>query len=171
MSAANSCPQAGTSRPSAVGSLTTVELVWVEDRINHWLRFGRPAAERFVGRSRRVVSFAAGAIFGYLRWEGNQHGTTDMRLAILAAVEPGTPIATVPGVRPGGELLLRLSGWPRIKRGLAAIDAVETHGFDAADVSPDYWRHLHNRLLIGELPRVYGADQHRAWLLRRRISP
>jgi len=152
-------------------SLTEVELVWVEDRINHWLRFGRPESERLIGRSRRIARFLPGARFATLRWEGNAHGTTEVRLAIVTAVGPGAPQSSLPGIRPGGELLLRLSGWPRIQRALAVIDAVEQLGFEGAEVSPDYWRHVHNRLLTGESPRPYSADQHRAWLARRRIGP
>jgi len=47
------------------------------------------------------------------------------------------------------------------------IDAVEALGADPADVAPDYWRHVHNRLTVGEAPRAYCRDQHRAWLRRR----
>ena len=52
---------------------------------------------------------------------------------------------------------------------LALIDAVEQAGIEAGDVAPTYWRHVHNRLLCGEQPRHYDPDQHRAWLLRRRM--
>ena len=76
----------------------------------------------------------------------------------------------MPGVRPRGEILLRLSGWDRVQRVLEVIDAVEQAGVEAADVAPTYWQHVHNRLLCGEHPRPYGRDQHRAWLLRRRMT-
>jgi hypothetical protein len=78
---------------------------------------------------------------------------------------------SLPFVRPGGEILLRISGWPKVERVLQAIDAVEALGIDAADAAPDHWRHLHNRLIAGEPPRPYSRDQHRAWLLRRRLAP
>ena len=128
-------------------------------------------AERFIGRSCRIASFAPGSVFAYLRWRGNEHGTIDVRLAVICAVGLGIPIATVPGVRPGGELLLRLAGWPRVKAALEAMDAIEALRIDPAEAAPDYWRHVHNRLLTGGTPRAYGRDQHRAWLLRRLIGP
>ena len=73
----------------------------------------------------------------------------------------------MPDVRPGGEILLRLSGWDRVQRVLEVIDAVEQAGVEAADVAPTYWQHVHNRLLCGEQLRHYDPGQHRAWLLRR----
>jgi hypothetical protein len=53
---------------------------------------------------------------------------------------------------------------------LQSIDAVEKIGIDAADASPDHWRHVHNRLTVGQTPRPYCLAAHRAWLLRRRID-
>jgi len=74
-------------------------------------------------------------------------------------------------VRPGGEILLRISGWPKVKRVLQAIDTIEQIGIDAADACPDHWRHVHNRLVAGEAPRPYSREKHRAWLLRKKIDP
>jgi hypothetical protein len=54
---------------------------------------------------------------------------------------------------------------------LQAIDAVEALGLDAADVSPDHWRHVHNRLIAGLEPDAYTPERHAAWLGRRRIAP
>ena len=53
-------------------------------------------------------------------------------------------------MRPGGEILLRVDGWPKVERVLQAIDAVETLDIDPADAAPEYWRHLHNRLAVDE---------------------
>ncbi|MFV0386942.1 DUF2840 domain-containing protein, partial [Paracoccus sp. (in: a-proteobacteria)] len=78
---------------------------------------------------------------------------------------------TLPYVRPGGEILLRLNGWPKVQRALAAIDAVETLGLDPADASPDHWRHIHNRLTANLEPHSYTPERHAAWLHRRRIAP
>jgi hypothetical protein len=73
-----------------------------------------------------------------------------------------------PFVRPGGEILLRVAGWPKVQRVLQSIDAVEQSGINAADVCPDHSRHVHNRLAAGEAPRPYSRDQHRTWMLRKR---
>jgi hypothetical protein len=53
---------------------------------------------------------------------------------------------------------------------LQAIDAAEQIGIDAADACPDHWRHVHNRLVAGEVPRRYSREQHKAWLLRKKID-
>ena len=149
--------------------LTSVRLVFYRDRVEHWLRFGRDAGERIPDRRRRLIFFAPGAVFAFVRWQANDFGTVVSRIDILRACATREPCATVPGVRPGGEILLRLSDWNRVQRVLALIDAVEQAGVQAADVAPTYWRHVHNRLLCDEQPRPYDPDQHRAWLLRCRM--
>jgi hypothetical protein len=77
----------------------------------------------------------------------------------------------VPYVRPGGESLLRVSGWPKVEKVLQAIDNVEALGTDPADAAPEHWRHIHNYLFIGEKPRQYTQARHQAWLRRQRLAP
>lgn len=89
----------------------------------------------------------------------------------MRAVGPSEPFQTLPFVRPGGDILLKIEGWPKVERVLQAIDAIEALGVDPVDVSPDHWRHIHNRLSAGEAPRAYSAEQHRAFVLRRRAEP
>jgi hypothetical protein len=86
------------------------------------------------------------------------------------AAAPGDAYSTLPCVTPGGELLLHLGGWPRVRACLALIDAVEDLGIDPQAVSHDYWRHAHNRLIAGHRPRPYSLRRHRAWLLRRELG-
>jgi hypothetical protein len=54
---------------------------------------------------------------------------------------------------------------------LQAIDIIERLGIDPEAVSPDHWRHVHNRLTAGHEPRAYTLDHHHAFLLRRRAEP
>ena len=42
----------------ASDDLTHVELIWLEKRIEHWIRFGRDVAEQIFDRRRRILSFA-----------------------------------------------------------------------------------------------------------------
>lgn len=154
-----------------MNGFTQVELLWLEKRIENWIRFGNISEEQIIDRSRRVVSFAPGSIFAFVRWASNDFGTIVSRIDILRAVAPGLRYTTVPNVRPGGEVLLRLSGWTKVQRVLQLIDAVEALGIDAADAAPDYWQHVHNRLYAGETPRPYTRTRHRAWTMRRRIAP
>lgn len=146
---------------------TRVELLHLEGRVERWLRFGRPAREEILDRRRRALWFDSGEVFAFVRWAANDYGTAVSRVDILRARPAGAEMTAVPGVEPGGELLLRLSGWPRVERVLQAVDQIEALGLDPADACPDHWRHLHNRISAGETPRPYARERHRAWLLRR----
>ena len=73
-------------------------------------------------------------------------------------------------VRPGGESLLRLTGWPKVQQVLRATDAIDALGIDSADVAQDYWRHVHNRIAAGQTPRDYTVARHAAWIKRRRAG-
>ena len=117
-----------------------------------------------------MLSFAAGSVFAFVRWISNDFGAAVSRIDILRAVATGQRCSTVPYVKPGGEILLRLSGWPKVERVLQLIDAVEALGIDPADAAPDYWHHVHNRLSVNETPRAYTKSRHQAWLHRRKIT-
>lgn len=152
------------------GRLTYVELVWYAQRIERWIRFGRIADEEIFDRRRRRVGFAPSSVFAFVRWAANDVGTVASRLDIVQAVRPGDSCSSISGVTPGGDLLLRLSGWSRVQRGLAAIDAVESLGVDPVDVAPDHWRHVHNRVMAGQSPRAYSLQRHHAWRLRAELG-
>jgi hypothetical protein len=154
-----------------MSNLTHVELLWLEKRIENWIRFGRHTEEQILDKRRRILSFSPGSIFAFVRWTSNDFGTVISRIDILRAVPSGQRCATVPYVRPGGDILLRLSGWPKVERVLQIVDAVEALDVDPADAAPDYWHHVHNRLSVNEQPRSYTRSRHRAWLHRRRIAP
>ena len=150
---------------------THVELTWIEKKIEHWIRFGDYVEEKILDRRRRIVSFDPGSIFAFVRWASNDYGTVVSRIDIVRAVAAREPFQTLPFVRPGGDILLRADGWPKVERVLQAIDAVEAIGVDADKAAPDHWRHVHNRLSVGQEPRAYTRAQHKAWLLRRRAQP
>ena len=161
----------GTLAISPSDALTHVELTWVEKKIEHWIRFGDYVEEKILDRRRRIVSFEPGSIFAFVRWASNDYGTVVSRIDVVRAVAAREPFQTLPFVRPGGDILLRADGWPKVERVLQAIDAVEAIGVDADKAAPDHWRHVHNRLNVGHEPRAYTRAQHRAWLLRRRAQP
>lgn len=148
--------------------MTEVELTHIPGQIERWLRFGDPVEDRIVDRRQRIVSFKPGAVFGFVRWASNDHGTVESRIDILRARASG-PISTVPFVTPGAEILLRLSSWPKVKRAFEIVDAIEAAKIDAVHVCPDHWRHVHQRLSVGEIPRAYTSERHRAWLLRKTV--
>jgi hypothetical protein len=146
---------------------TRVELTWIEKEIECWIRFGRVVHEQILDRRRRVVSFAPDSLFAFVRWAANDFGTIFSRIDIVRAVRTGEPCQTLPFVRPGGDILLRLNGWPKVERVLKVIDGIEALDVDPAEIAPEHWRHIHNRLTAGHEPRVYSRTQHSAWLLRR----
>jgi hypothetical protein len=159
--------------PSACPSdaLTHVELGWYEKKSEHWIRFGQKAREQILDRRRRILSFRPDTVFAFVRWASNDFGTIISRIDIARAVSPGEPYQTLPFVRPGGDILLKIDGWPKVERVLQMIDAIEALGVDPTDVSPDHWRHVHNRLIAGHEPRPYTIEQHRAFFKRRRAEP
>ena len=171
--ATNRPPLAPHRRPAALTpvELTHVALTWIEKKIEHWLRFGRRSEEKILDRRRRISSFAPGSVFAFVRWASNDFGTIISRMDIVRAVAPGERYQTLPFVRPGGEILLRVDGWPKVERVLQAIDAIEALGVEPADAAPEYWRHLQNRIAAGQEPRAYTREQHDAWLKRRNVTP
>src|SRR5581483_9519446 len=91
--------------PPVKTRITYVELVWVEQRIERWIRFGQPVDDRIVDRRTRFVGFAAGQLFGFVRWAAGPRGRTAVsRFDIVRAPARGEAFSTLPGVLPGGEL-------------------------------------------------------------------
>ena len=83
--------------------LTYVDLIWIEKRVQRWIRFGSVASEQIIDRHRSIVAFAPGDVFAFVRWASNDFGTVVSRIDILRAVRPGEPCSTVGFVRPGAE--------------------------------------------------------------------
>jgi hypothetical protein len=151
--------------------LTDVTLVWREGKREDWLKFGKPVAERIIDRRQRIESYAAGQVFGLVRWASNEYGTVRSTLDIVRAVDASEPCTLVPQVNPGGDVLLSVHGWPKVAQVFRLIDAIDASGIDPCDVAPDHWRHVHNRLAGREAPRDYNPARHRAWLQRKALLP
>jgi hypothetical protein len=157
----------GSAAKQIPDDLTVVELTWREKRTEYWIRFGRQSHEQILDRHRRIVGFAPDSIFAFVRWASNDHGTVLSRIDIVRAVRSAEPLQTLPFVRPGGDILLKVAGWPTVARVLEHIDSVEAQGIDACDVPPDHWRHVHHRGVAGAPLHSYTSDRHSAWLKRR----
>ena len=151
--------------------LTHVTIFWRKGEREDWLKFGKPIASRIVDRSRRIESYAAGQVFGLVRWASNEYGTVRSALDIVRAVAADKPCTPVPQVDPGGDVLLSVHGWPKVAQVFRLIDAIEASGIDPCEVAPDHWRHIHNRLAAREASRGYSLARHRAWLQRKALLP
>ena len=156
--------------PVSPDHLTHVELTWIEKKIEYWIRFGQHTRETILDRRRRILSFQPDTIFAFVRWASNDFGTIISRIDIVRAIAPGEAYQTLPFIRPGGEILLTVDGWPKVCQVLQLVDDVEALGLDACDVAPDHWRHVANRMSVGQVPRAYSPERHHAWLKRREIE-
>ena len=150
--------------------LTRVELAFYPEHLNHWLRFGAPDRTEVLDRRRSLAFFKPGEVFGYVRWRANEYGTQDWRFAVIRASAPSLLVSRFPGVAPGGETLLSAVGNTKVKRALLQIDALEAGGFEPAEVSPAYYRHVHNRIAAGEAIRAYSQNQHEAYQASQKVS-
>lgn len=152
-------------------SLTRVRLVFLADRRNQWLRFGKPMVKDVPDPHYRYVYFAPGSVFGLVDWRANDYGTVRWRLSILRAAGPGERMACMADVEPGAQLLLHAATPGKTKRVLNLIDGIEAQRITPEEVSEDYWRVLHQRLVAGiDLP-VYSAAEHAAMLRRHELLP
>ncbi len=149
---------------------TRVEIAFYPEYLNHWLRFGEPDEQQDLDRRRSLALFKPGRVFGYVRWRANEYGTQDWRFTIVRTAAPSLLLSRIEGVTPGGEVLLLASGNAKVKRALLQIDALEAAGFQPADVSPAYYRHVHNRITAGQPVRAYSTAQHTANLAARQVA-
>ena len=151
--------------PPAAGPMR-VSLAFVAQRVNVYLRFGRPAREIVLDRWRRVAVFMPGAVCCRIKWLGNDFGTALWQLMVLQAPTPLDDAQHVSGVQPGARILLRADGEVRVKAVLAAVDAIEATGIDPCAVAPVYWRMAGNRLAARLPLPAYTPQRHAAHLAR-----
>ena len=146
-------------------ALTRVSLIFIEQRMNVYLRFGRPQFVQRIDRLRSRVYFRPGAVFGRVWWESNEYGTTRWELMVLQAGMPRQTLQRVVGIAPGATVLLYVRGPKKVPIAVQLIDAIEAQQIDCADVASTYWRTVHNRLGGRTQAAVYTPEQHAAHLL------
>lgn len=149
--------------------LTRVSLAYMLDRISHYLRFGSPYKEQMLDRSRAFAWFKPGDLFGYIRWQAGDYGTLDWRLFVCLTGQPEERLTRVRGIRPSAHILLNANGKAQVQRFFTVLDTLEEDGFDPAELSPDYYRHCHNRIQAGAEIHPYRQSQHQAWALKREL--
>jgi hypothetical protein len=147
-----------------------VSLAFVEDRVNVWLRFGRPTREAILDRWRRVAVFGPHAVCCRVKWIGNDYGTALWQLLVLQAPTQLGDGQRVAGVAPGGRILLRADGEQQVKTILEVIDDIERSGVDPAAVAASYWCTVGNRLAARQALPVYTLERHMAHLAREALG-
>ena len=150
--------------------LTRVSLLYIEQRVNLYLRFGYPLRLHRVDRWRRCAVFSPAQQFCRIHWVSNDYGSIHWKLMVLQTGKPGEGMQRVRGIRPGADILLNAEGPRQVPAILAQIDAIEAQCIEPAEVSPAYWRLLNNRL-AARLPLPdYDPERHAAWLARRALQ-
>ena len=166
-SAAPSVDPSSVGRPTEM-LLTRVSLAFIDQRINLYLRFGRPQREVRIDRWQRGAFFVPNTIFARVLWQGNDYGTKRWQLMVLQACKPLDAMQRIRGIRPGARTLLHVEGERRVRIVLTQIDIIEALGIDPIDVSPSYWQTLGNRLAAGLPTPIYTTERHAAWLTVRK---
>lgn len=134
------------------GLYTGICLHFEEARINHRLRFGVADYQVHLDKERSVVFFPADQTLGYIRWRANDYGTQDWQFCVARTVsakpDEDTDITAFPGILPGADILLHVSGKTKVKRVLALLDGLEERHADLSQITESWWRQLHNRLEV-----------------------
>lgn len=143
-----------------------VSLAFVEQRVNVWLRFGKPAREIALNRWRRIAVFEPGAVCCRVKWIGNDYGTELWQLMVLQAPTQFDGARRIAGVAPGARILLRADGELQVKAVLVVIDGIEALGIDPIAVAVTYWRTVGNRLAARQPLPEYTPEQYAAHIAR-----
>ena len=143
-----------------------VSLAFVEQRVNLWLRFGKPTREIVLNRWRRIAVFEPGAVCCRMKWIANDYGTALWQLMVMQAPMPFEDAQRVAGVAPGARILLRAEGESQVKAVLVVIDSIEASGIDPCAVAVTYWRTVGNRLAARQPLPEYTPERHAAHVAR-----
>ena len=143
-----------------------VSLAFVEQRVNVWLRFGKPIRETVLNRWRRVAVFEPGAVCCRVKWIANDYGTALWQLMVLQASVLFGGAQRVAGVVPGARILLRADGELQVTAVLAAIDAMDQSGIDPCVAALTYWGTVGNRLAACQPLPEYTPKRHAAHMAR-----
>jgi len=124
------------------GPATGLRARVLKNRANDRLLFGRSVVTYPLHEGGALHLVDAGQVFGFVRWRGDGYGTQTWRVVVARGLAAGEEGSAIPGLEPGGEVLLHAFGKARAKRALGAIDVLsDKHVLQ--EIAPAYWRHLH----------------------------
>ena len=143
-----------------------VSLAFVDQRVNVWLRFGKPVRETVLNRWRRVAVFEPGAVCCRVKWIANDYGTALWQLLVLQAPTSLDGARRIAGVVPGARILLHAEGEQQVKMVLAVIDGIEALGIDPRAAALTYWGTVGNCLAARQPLPEYTPERHAAHIAR-----
>lgn len=143
-----------------------VSLAFVEQRVNVWLRFGKPVREMVMNRWRRVAVFEPGAVCCRVKWIANDYGTALWQLMVLQAPTSFDGVHCIADVMPGARILLRADGELQVTAVLAAIDAMDQSGIDPCVAALTYWGTVGDCLAAHQPLPEYTPPRHAAHIAR-----
>ncbi|NBS35013.1 MAG: DUF2840 domain-containing protein [Methylocystaceae bacterium] len=151
--------------------LTYVDLVFSSpQKHSPKLRFGRTSEGTSFTQQSRLISFSPGAVFCLQRITIRDGNSIVSHIDIIRATSSGESYQKIPFVRPGGEVLLGANKAEGVGIIEDLILSIEQTGINPAEVSANYWRHVHNRLYVKMTPRCYTKVQHKAAQLSKRVT-
>ncbi|MBN4055919.1 DUF2840 domain-containing protein [bacterium AH-315-J23] len=154
-----------------MSDLTLICQHFVPDICNHRLRFGVPQKVTKLDNYRSVAAFSPDNIFGYIRWQRNQYGTTIWRLVIAKTVQHGR-IQKYAGILPGAHILVNVSGVNAVKQALTRLDYWEIQaGGELLNIPETRWRHFQNGIIIRSAPRPVRSDEIELHAAFKRLNP
>jgi len=158
-------------RCEQVPDLTLICQHFVPDVCNHRLRFGVPQLVTKLDNYRSIAVFSPDTIFGYIRWQRNQYGTTLWRLVIAKTVHNGR-VQKYAGILPGAHILVNVSGVNAVKQALMRLDYWEAQaGGDLSNIPETRWRHFQNGIIISSAPRPVKHGEIELHAAFRRLVP
>lgn len=147
--------------------MTRVTLLDMPARIKVSLRFGKPHCERRYNRARTEALFEPMTRFCRVHWEVSAAGLPRWQLLILQAGNGADVVQRIAGIEPGAMILLETSGTTAVQRVLRLLAEIEARNIDLVEVSPAYWRTLHNRLVARKRLPIYTLARHESYLQTR----
>ena len=150
--------------------LTHVDLVFSPKKSLHEICFGKFVKEKIFTKHSRLVSFSPDTVFCLRRIAIRDGKPIANRIDIIRAICRDEPYQKIPFIRPGGDLLLCVERAESVSFVENLILTIEKTGINPADISANYWRHIHNRLYVKMTPRNYTKAQHKAARLRARVT-
>ncbi|ULH06452.1 DUF2840 domain-containing protein [Alcaligenes faecalis] len=142
--------------------------VW-KHRASIRLRFGKPVRLLSLQAGQRVAVFHPAQLCA--RWVRifNAYGLVRQELLIVQAPAPGQAMQRIAGISPGARILLAARTLGQVTALLSLLAHLQRDGWRLHEVSPCYWRAVHNRLHAHQKLPLYSHQRHAAWTARRGI--